>query len=312
MNIKPSRTSYKVYIVAAKIVVLAIIGYLLFDKLKTQDNLFMKLYESTYSLLTNKYLSLILVLFLMPINWLLEALKWKILVSKISAISLTDSLRGVLAGLTLSFATPHGIGDYFGRILSVQQRGRKGLVGSLFISRSTQMIATAIFGLVGLDYLYGFWLPFAGLVIIMFAIVTAFVLINWLSQFEIFGRYLFIVREYSKHILLAVQFLSMLRYLVFALQFLIILKAILPSIETPLAFAGSTYIFLAKSILPSFNFLSDLGIREYSAIYFFERYDVVLIPVVNASLLLWFINILIPTLVGIPAMLKLKWFISSK
>ncbi|QSE97178.1 lysylphosphatidylglycerol synthase domain-containing protein [Fulvivirga lutea] len=312
MNTKPSQSYYKVYLITAKLLVLGVIGYLLFDKLKSQDRLATQLYESTLHLIKNNYWPLILVIALMPLNWLLESLKWKILVNKVTPINLMDSLKGVLAGLTLSFATPHGIGDYFGRILTIQEKGREGLVSSLFISRSTQMIATAIFGLVGLDYLYGFWWPFAALVILIFAIVIVFSLLNWMSHFNVFARYLSLVKSYSFSTLLKIQFLSMIRYLVFAMQFVIIIKALIPAINFSLAFAGSTYIFLAKSILPTFNFLSDLGIREYSAIYFFEKYSVEIIPIVNASLLLWLINILIPTLVGIPSMLKLKWSLSSK
>ena len=88
---------------------------------------------------------------------------------------------------------------------------------------------------------------------------------------------------------------------------MIVLFIFLPEVSVFLSFSGGTYIFLAKSVLPTINFLSDLGIREYAAVTFFEKFNVPLVPTLSASLTLWILNILIPTLGGIPWMLSLKW-----
>ena len=73
-----------------------------------------------------------------------------------------------------------------------------------------------------------------------------------------------------------------------------------------LVLAGITWVFLAKSVIPTFNFLSDLGIREFSAVLFFDSFSVPVEPIVLASLLIWVINILIPTLSSMPLMWKLR------
>jgi uncharacterized membrane protein YbhN (UPF0104 family) len=61
-----------------------------------------------------------------------------------------------------------------------------------------------------------------------------------------------------------------------------------------------------KSVLPSFNFLSDLGIREFSAVYFFSPLGVDEIAIISASLLIWLINLLAPAMVGFFYVLRLK------
>lgn len=66
------------------------------------------------------------------------------------------------------------------------------------------------------------------------------------------------------------------------------------------------FIYFKLQGQDNINFLSDLGIREFSAIYFFDHFGVDLVAVINASLTLWIINILLPTIIGAPLTLKMK------
>jgi hypothetical protein len=59
----------------------------------------------------------LLALALVPVNWGLEAWKWHRLAGTWSR-TFGRSLRAVLVGLTLGFATPNRVGDYAGRISS--------------------------------------------------------------------------------------------------------------------------------------------------------------------------------------------------
>ena len=63
-------------------------------------------------------------------------------------------------------------------------------------------------------------------------------------------------------------------------------------------FSGATWIFLIKSIVPSFNFLADLGIRELSALQFFESYGAIELNILTATLSIWILNLLIPSILG--------------
>jgi len=60
---------------------------------------------------------LLYVLFLMPVNWGIEIVKWRYMILKIERITFYKSLKAVLVGITFSSFTPNRVGDYFGRAL---------------------------------------------------------------------------------------------------------------------------------------------------------------------------------------------------
>lgn len=259
---------------------------------------------------------LIGVLLLMPINWLLEAMKWKILARPHSEISTKKAFQGVLSGLSLGFVTPHGIGDYAGRLLSLEGQSRSQLVGSVWLGRAMQMIVTGFFGMVGV----GIFIHKSSLQIVAFnhwwwviALVGfSIMILLYRSKIKIFGervRYYFtILKEYDWRDYAKIFILSLGRYLIFSTQYLLILNIFEIPLPIIILFGGISWMFLMKSIIPSFNFMSDLGVRELSALTFFDLYKVSQPAILTSSLLLWMINILIPVLVGLFFLLRLKIF----
>ena len=103
---------------------------------------------------------------LVPLNWGLEAWKWHRLARHLEPVTFGRSLRAVLVGLTLGFATPNRVGDYAGRILELKSR-RVSALGAVFLGRYCQLVATVLAGVAGLLYfLLTFYLngyPAAGL-----------------------------------------------------------------------------------------------------------------------------------------------------
>ncbi len=307
MKAKLTQKQTSQIMIVAKILVIFTVTTMLYFKLEEQEDLIGQMTALLSKAMNSSMYLFIVVILLMPINWLLETLKWKLLSEKLERVTIFQALKGVLTGITLGFITPHAVGDYFGRILTSESENRLRLVGAIMLGRISQMIATGVFGLFGIYYLLGAK-PMLLALLIATLLILLFILLfknKWLIGLT--RKYLSIVGEYSVKQLILLQSLSMVRYLVFCFQFILILKAFLPTLDHILGLAGVTWIFLAKSLLPSFNFLSDLGIREYSAIYFFEQYQVEILPIVCASLFVWVINILVPTLVGLPLVLQLKW-----
>ena len=74
----------------------------------------------------------------------------------------------------------------------------------------------------------------------------------------------------------------------------------------PVLLAGITWVFLAKSVVPSLNFLGALGIREVSTVVFFELYTNTLAPVVLAAFMLYTLNVLLPAVAGLVTIQTLK------
>lgn len=269
---------------------------------------------------------LVVLLFLTLINWFLEALKWQLLVGKIEKINILKSIRSVLSGLSMGFVTPHAIGDYAGRIWQLSGKNRTESLGAIMLGRAAQYFATFTFGLFGTSYLL-FYKSQPGLFFICSIGLVSLSLVAGVSMF-LFFRIRFIrileygrLRKLKKYFKIIVQYsfgqighllaLSFLRYIVFGLQFFLLLSLFLISSDYLLLIAGVTWTLFAKSTIPSFNFLSDLGVREFSALFFFSYYGADNTMVLLASFTLWCFNILIPALVGLAGIVKMKIFSRS-
>ena len=257
----------------------------------------------------------LLALALVPLNWGLEAWKWHRLARHLEPVTFGRSLRAVLVGLTLGFATPNRVGDYAGRILELKSR-RVSALGAVFLGRYCQLVATVLAGVAGLLYfLLKFYLPgypaagvgaaasalgLSGLVLV--PLYRSRLLLAALGVWRPLRRFrpaLAIMPTYPARALHAVLALAGLRYGVFCGQFLLLLAAY--GVATPLGpgLAAVAGTFLLKSLVPSLNALADVGVRELSATHLFGLLGQPALPVLSASLSLWVINIALPSAAGL-------------
>jgi hypothetical protein len=83
----------------------------------------------------------------------------------------------------------------------------------------------------------------------------------------------------------------------------------LVGVELPLgvSVSGIGVVFLAKTVTPAFNLLSDLGVREAASLWVFEPFRAPAPVLVTATLTLWVANILMPVLIGLIWVWRLKW-----
>ena len=134
-------------------------------------------------------------------------------------------------------------------------------------------------------------------------------LVRWLKQRlgNKIMQWVEVISDYSEKELLAINAWSLLRYLVFSLQFLFLLWW--TGLQAPffLLLAAVAVTFLLKSLVPAFNFMSDLGVREFSALIIFSVLELPDAEVIAASLLLWIMNICLPALVGVLIVVQLKY-----
>lgn len=289
-------------------------GILIFIYFKLQDQQYSidQLIIDLKRVITSQPYLFGLVLLLMPLNWGIETLKWQYMAKKVVPLTWWQSLLGVLTGLSLSFITPHGLGDYVGRIMLLENEERGRLGGAILLGRVCQMSVTIIFGFIGLSYFVDMkWL----LIFIFSTGAVSFIAYKLWSAKHLYllnklpskiKYFLEIISQFNQKEVGHIFSLSFIRYVVFTIQLMVLLQIFNTSLTWYNSFMGTTWIFLAKSVIPTFNFLSDLGVREFSAIYFFERQPVELPMILVATLLLWIINILIPTLIGTPLVFKMK------
>lgn len=263
-------------------------------------------------------------LVLVPVNWSLEAIKWRMLILPIEPLTFGAALKSVLTGITLSLFTPNRTGDFLGRVFTLRRANPvKGAL--LTIAGSiTQLIVTLVAGLLALV----FYLPryagfteiwqqylYAGLVILSLTLSALLVLfclrvpVIGLSLHRIIRPswrkirlYLRVIERIKRKTMLRVLLLSTLRYVVFSGQFYLLLRAF----ELPVAYLHALMLiamtYFVMSAIPTVA-LADLGIRGSVSIYFIGRYfpasETAAAAILSASTLIWIINLALPALAGI-------------
>lgn len=268
-------------------------------------------------------LLLLAVLLMMPLNWLLETVKWRLLIRYIEPVTLPSAFRSVLAGITFSLFTPNRVGEFLGRIFTLRANRIKSALLTIAGSIS-QLIVTLVAGMVALlffipqyvdfseqwqDYLY------AGLVILILLLSLLLVLLFLKvpvitarldklirPQWRHINLYLIVIERVGRQILAGVLLLSALRYLVFSAQFYLLLRAF--GLEIPyfqaMMLISLTYFVMAA--IPTVA-LADLGIRGSVSIYFIGIYfgsnTAAAASILSASTLIWIINLALPALLGV-------------
>ena len=304
-----------------KILILGLMsGYLYFTLQQKEQGLQQVLVLLRQNLSANHFLELSLVVLLTPLNWTCEALKWQTLAQKIETVSFKKALGGVLTGLTLGFFLPNNVGDAAGRIWSLGQSGRNAGVGAALLSNGLQFYVSLLFGTLAWTVLIAQQSDLQTVFNqILLALLTATLLFGvWLllkrqaaeqylarfCWFRWLEPYVRVIATYTPRELQRAFGWAALRYAVFSLQFWLLLQIFGVSLPVSSALTGIFLVFFAKTLIPAINFLGDLGIREASSLYFFSFFTTEPAPIVATTLTLWFVNILVPVLVGMAWLLR--------
>lgn len=274
-----------------------------------------------FNLKTTDSRFLVAVVFCSLLNWSLEALKWRDLIKPIENVSFFKSLASVFAGLSIGFFTPRSVGDYLGRALLLESKQRFEVFGGLLVSRVSQMLATVIVGLTGLFYLRDqiafiqdlrlvFYLSVLFFVVILLAYFFRKQLITRFMKFKHIRnvvKLFSIIKNYKSQLYLRVFIISILRYFSFLLQFIFV--ALLLTIDFQLLpfLAVVSSVLLLKSVVVSFNFFSDLGMRELACMMLFPLINISLLDGVLIGVVVWGFNVLLPSIFGSFMVWKTKW-----
>ena len=263
------------------LVKLLIVGgsfYFIYNQLANNDKLdwqkFLVLFQKNQSVLGIGFILLLSVL-----NRFFEILKWQNLVSYLHPISLGEATKQVLAALTAGLFTPNGVGEYAGKALYFDKKEAKKVVFLNLICNGIQMILTVIFGIL----------------VILFAVLFSVKKIT-IKGYSI-EKLIHKINEIPKSIHQKNIFLGILRYLVFSHQYYFLFLAF--DVDLPyfiLISAISSVYFLASS-LPTFQFL-DFAVKGSVAVYFFGILGVNEWIVIFISTLMWFLNVVLPVLIG--------------
>jgi len=255
---------------------------------------------------------------LMPVNWLIEAFKWKFSLKDFERIGLIEAYKSVWYGIVTGIITPNRIGEPVGKIALISKNNRGKALLVAFWCSASQQVATVFFGVVGLTiWTYSSNLKnivsqnlTAYISVIVLAITTLlfFILkINWFSAFlgkkKITKRFLS-GENLSLNISIKQSFiiigLSILRYLIFSSQFILILQFFGVDSKIMLLFSAIALTYMATSFIPTF-FFSEAGVRTGFALAFIGTLTSNSVAIISGTILLWVLN------VGLPAAIA-TWF----
>ena len=306
---------------------IAILGSLYFQVFENEG--MKKIFNVGYKLYNKENIAWSILLVLLCIaNWGIEAFKWNALMQLLEPISYNRSVKAILSGLSIASLSPNRIGEFAGRVLFLKKANKVRGVLLNFISNLSLLVVNYILGIIAFiifyinhfkvfDFVF-YSISITGIVIGLIMIYIYFN-IRHVSKYVIKIPKLSGLKQYlSTYSLLGFKrlnyylSLSVLRYLVFTVQYLIILKIFGVQIDVFYGMIAILSIFFVQLVMPSFILL-EIGIRGKAALFFIGAFSVSEQELILASSFgLWFINLIIPGLIGAFFILKLNFWKAIK
>ncbi|MCB0508003.1 MAG: flippase-like domain-containing protein [Bacteroidetes bacterium] len=272
------------------------------------------------------YLLLFSVIILMLLNWSIEAIKWKLLIDKLHPISWLKAVEGILFGVTFSLFTPSRVGEFGGRVFALNTERKEAIVATI-IGSLAQIVVNFSFGALGL-LLYGIfvhklslylvWTSIFLFLLLLFLLHFCFynldVISNKFSTFPILKKvykYIHVIDLYNNADFFRLELYSFFRYLIYCLQFVLLLYFFGFEIPIALAMILTASIFFVQTINPINIALIDFGFRGNVAVFFLSAFANNPISILAATITLWLINLIFPAIIGGFAALRFKFFVEE-
>ncbi|MBC7847143.1 MAG: hypothetical protein H7Y10_11685 [Flavobacterium sp.] len=300
ISISPKTKQFLLFLI--KVLIVGGAFYFIYNQLANNDKLdwqkFIVLFHKNYSLGGIAFLLLLSVL-----NRFFEILKWKNLVSFLHKISLLEATKQVLSALTAGLFTPNGVGEYAGKALYFEKSKAKIIVFLNLICNGIQMILSVVFGIFGLLYFNANYNIITTKTVSMLFVICflLFVILFFSKKINIKGysieRLIHKTKEIPKSIHQKNIFLAVCRYLVFSHQYYFLFLAFDVDLPYFTLMATIVSVYFLASSLPTFQFL-DFAVKGSVAVYFFGILGVNEWIVVFISTLMWFLNVVLPVVIG--------------
>ncbi len=266
------------------------------------------LYASLFS--TKGLLALMLAILLIPVNWGIESYKWKIITAPIQWVSYRTATKSVYSGVCLGNLAPGRATEFLAKIIFFKIENRPKITVLHFVGGMFQLSITIIAGFIALMMkLRNFgedseWMTYAttsiGIVLLfllVFSILKINTLLNYISKKISKGEeildfnYKFNVKSLSQ-----LFGFSAVRYTVFFLQFFLLIYLFDHEITTAI-FPGIALYFLITATIPMISLLEG-AIRAAIALVVFKDAGISNSAQAISSLLIWIVNIIIPSIFG--------------
>ena len=315
------------FLLKVSIVILAL--FFLYQQLFSKDDISNINIDNIKLILIEKYVIILVVIFMMFINWLLEALKWRALILKIENVPIKRSIEAVFSGITVSSFTPNRVGEYAGRVFCIHKADRVQAVLITVLGSMAQLVTTITFGLIGIlllpnlipsfeellsEFVFSYPIMLFVVILLIVLLVTLFLNISILSivlsKFNFlrnYTKYNEIFSFYTYSDLLETLLYSVARYLVFTTQFFILLLVFEVNVSYIDFFILTTTMLFVLSIIPTIA-ITEISVRGSVALFLFSFVSSNVSGILSATFVMWVINLVLPALIGTGFIFTLRFF----
>jgi hypothetical protein len=272
-----------------------------------------------------------LILLLMMVNWGVEARKWQVLMKPLQRLTWWKAYKATLTGLAFALNTPNRVGEYGGRVLYIEEGKRIRAISLTIVGSMSQFLITLLFGCGGLIYLlnlpleatalsndesYSFWIGLLLNIVVVCCAVGLLVyfklgwlirMIDKLPALKALTPHIAVLEELNYGFLLRVCSLSLTRYIVFVFQYVLMLQLMQVDVSVWQAFWLVTVMFLILAVVPTIA-LAEVGLRGQVSLELFGLFSSNKIAIIAAAAGIWFINLIMPALMGSLLILSIKIF----
>ena len=274
--------------------------------------------------------NLVCAFLLVVVNWSIEATKWKLSISGVQSVSFLRSFKAVLSGVSFSVSTPNRIGEYLGRVLYMDEGNRLKTISLTIVGSLSQLLVTLVMGCAGwlilkpsiverglISPLWTHVILWGILVVIL--ILTLFYfrlpwLVNWFGRIPAARRFTYLVealQEFNATLLCKLLSLSGLRFIVFIIQYFLLFRLFGVDVSGTETLWTVSVSFLVMAVIPTITLL-ELVQRGKVVAAIVGIYSANELGMNLATASIWFMNLILPAIIGSLLILRLRKIITVK
>ena len=271
-----------------------ICGYAIYQKVLTNQNLTTYGEQIKVQVLSITYFQWFVLVGLMGLNYLMEALKWKLVVKQKVPISTMAAIKSIFVGQTFAFFTPNRVGEYVGRTLLLEEGSKLMGMAQMAWASYAQLLITIVVGSVAI--LWGIpFLPWLQWVAPCIAVIFTFLYFHE-KEFNGWLRFLNIL-QIKTDIKIKLLGRSALRYIIFLTQYAWVAHILVIDIPLDILIISISILFLCLSVVPSIS-ITELVVRGQLLVLLLAPWYQNSLMIICLTSFIWFVNLLLPAIIG--------------
>ncbi|PZR23386.1 MAG: hypothetical protein DI535_24170 [Citrobacter freundii] len=307
------------------------LSYSIFRQIKQQPGLDQSWVHIRKAFESSRIWLLLAVMLLMLVNWSVETVKWKLAVQRVQRIDFSTALKAVMSGVSFSVMTPNRVGEYLGRVLYMDEGKRLKAVSLTITGSISQLIITLLMGFISLlvlkarvvesGMISSFWMQMiiygvlAGLLVLTLFYFRLAVLVKWIDRLPVMRKYSWLLDSlegFNATLLLQLLSLSACRFVVFIIQYYLLFRLFDVDVSWWQGCWAVSLSFLVMAVIPTIALITDLGLRGKVSLQLIGLFSSNQLGISLTALSIWFINLIIPAVVGSLLILGIRKIFKNK